>query len=573
MTANTTDVYPGSVSPNNPDEIDIRRYLLVLIKWWREILVITLFAGGITGLVIMLLNNYKTPMYAAAADILVVRLFSNIELDDRVSTSLGQGESDQNAWRASLLQMVTSSDVANTVFAEMQDDLPESLDSPTRLLSVIESEIPLSPDGRFPSNILRITAETADPELSAKIANNWAHHLVEYINGLYGEVPESMISNVVAERDGALLAYETAQKEYEDFVANNQLDSLTRQIKEKTTIRDEVMLNYTRMITSAVSTEYGARASLYDALVTAPAIHAEAMAAAQSTGNVETLTSLYRLRASAISQLNQARLMEASLEDGGEAAAMSNTIALQLLKMATFATLHNEESFPAIFSPTAPIDAAEMTLEEQLTDVRALVSVLESYVAQLEGDIKELAESNMVGADLAAIGGIENPTTSMSATGVTTHSTSLAAAYAQLLVPEDVLNQAPVDIGSTVSDAHEQLLSTLEQELNTLKAAQTAEMAKERQLLHQRDLTWTTYDAVGIKLQELNLLRSAANSEVRVGNQALVPSSPEPATGIAVPVAAVTLLAFIFAVALALVVDSLGGAPFFSRRTAQSAAR
>jgi hypothetical protein len=58
-----------------------------------------------------------------------------------------------------------------------------------------------------------------------------------------------------------------------------------------------------------------------------------------------------------------------------------------------------------------------------------------------------------------------------------------------------------------------------------------------------------------------------------MGNQALLPSSPQPKESNMLPVVAVSFLAFVFAVIMALVIDSMGGSPFFSRRPAPSMAR
>lgn len=568
MTAQTTDVYSGNLRPDNSDEIDVRRYLLVLVKWWREILVISILTGAIAGVTLTALNNNKTPVYAANADILIARLMSNIELDERVSTSVGSGVSDANGWRASLLQLAKSSVVANAVLAELKGELPASLQTADALVGVIAASVPLSPDERYASNLIRITATTSVPDASAKIANSWARHLVDHINAVYGEVPATTIESVTIERDQALLAYQAAEEEYKDFVANNQIAVLSRQIEEKSTLRSELMLNYTRMVTAVISNEYNARIAYYTTLVTTPLEHATALVEAQSAGNVESLTLLYNLRASAVAQLSHAQNMERSLVDGGEAAAKSNAAALQLLKLAAFATLRGDENIPQGLTLNSQTQEIEMTLEEQLVDVRALATVLEEYVAQVEAEIAQVAESNMVGADLAAVGGLENPVDAATESGSGAPNALLAEAFDQLLASGSLLNQLPANGDSTVSDAHEELLSTLEAEIRTLQAAISAERAKERQLTHQRDLAWTTYDAVGNKLQELTLLRSSANTEVRVGNPALVPRSPQPQASPVMTIVALTLLGFLVAIVLALLVESLGGAPFFARRTA-----
>jgi uncharacterized protein involved in exopolysaccharide biosynthesis len=143
----------------------------------------------------------------------------------------------------------------------------------------------------------------------------------------------------------------------------------------------------------------------------------------------------------------------------------------------------------------------------------------------------------------------------------------IASAYSQLFAPGGILEQAPIDI-SSMNNEHEQLLTTLEAEIRKLQAALSAEKAKEQQLTHQRDLAWTTYDTVGNKLQELSLLRSSANSEVRAGNPAVIPAAPQSQTSPLLPVVATMLLGFFLAIILALLVDSLGGGPFFARRPA-----
>jgi len=569
MTANTSDVYSGNLRPDNSDEIDIRRYLVAVTKWWREILAISILAGVLGGIAIFLLNHIEKSQYSASADIIIARLATNIQLDDRVSTSNNSGQGDQNGWRASLLQLAKGSDVANAVLDELKHDLPLSLSTTDSLLAGVDVSIPLSPDERYSSNLIRIKATTSDPELSEKITNSWARHLIDFINGVYGEVPQNMLDSVTQERDASLGNYQKAEKALEDFVANNQIDMLTRQIQEKSVVRDSIMDNYTNMLTAAVSVEYNAQLKLYNTLTEAPVAHAAAVVAAQSEGNIRALQSLYSLRAGAITQRNQARNMQHTLEEGGEAAAKSNVAALQLLKLSTFASLQNAGKLPTTVSLTGMSPNVQMSLDEQLTDVRSLVSVLDAYVTQLDGNIKQLAGSNMIGADLAVIGAVADGG-ALTATAATTATQPLADPYAHLFTPQGLLSQTPVDINKVLDNTHETVLANLETEIRTLQAQIAAERAKQQELTHARDLAWTTFDTVGNKLQELQLLRSSANSEVRLGNPALIPLLPEPKMGLALPVAAITLFAFFLAVVLALIADSLGSVPFFTRRPASA---
>ena len=569
-TANTSDVYSGNVRPEDVDEIDVRRYFLILLKWWREILAISIFAGLIAGLTLSWLNTQKPVIYSADADILIARLLSTIELDSRVSTSTGTNQNDLNGWRTSLLQLSRSSSVATAVFNELRSELPDSWQSPERLMGLVAADVPLSPDARFSSNIIRITVSTTDPELSALIANSWARHLVDHINGLYGEVPESTIVSVTTELDNAFADYQAAQRELETFIANNQIDGLTRQIQQKNVIRNEMMTNYASLLTSIVSNEYNSRLGLHNTLESAPMTHAVALINAQSSGTIQALNSLYEQRSSAIAQLNQARSMEESLVVGGVAAAKSNITALQLLKLGTFAAMRDGGALPILTSSAGAFGEIEMTLDEQLTDVRALIGVLEEYVTQLDGDIAQLAESSMVGAELNTVGGlaVDGEASSVDGEGQMTPTERVIGMYTQLLNPDGLLDQLPVNIDSTISESHEKVLSALELEIQALQAELAAENTRQRELTHQRDLAWTTYDTVGNKLEELKLLRSSANTEVRIGNPAIAPLAPEPKSSPLMPVVGVTLLGFFMAVVLALLVNSVGGSPFFTRRTA-----
>lgn len=568
MTANTSDVYSGNIRPEDVDEIDIRRYVLILLKWWREILTISIFAGLITGLTLSWLNMQKPLIYSADADIVIARLLSTIELDSRVSTSTGANQNDQNGWRASLLQLSRSSVVAAEVYGELKDALPPALQSPERLMGLVTVSVPLSLDERFASNIIRITVSSTDPEISAMIANSWAVHLVDYINSLYGEVPESTIASVTSELESIFDRYQAAQKDFEAFVADNQIDKLSRQIQQKTLVRDEIMKNYSTMLTSVLNSDYSNRVEFYKTLANAPVAHAISLVNAQSNSTIQALNGLYQQRSSAIAQLNQARSMEESLVVGGEAAAKSNVAALQLLKLGAFAAMRDGGSLPILMSAAGSMSDIEMTLDEQLTDVRALITVFEEYVAQLDGDITQLAESSMVGADLEMVGGLVDGVVPSAAEEGALPIERFADTYAQLLGPDGLLDQNLVDIDSTISDSHEVVLTALEQDIRALQSEVAAENTIQRELSHQRDLAWTTYDTVGNKLEELKLLRSSANTEVRIGNPAIAPLAPEPQSSALIPVVAVTLLGFFMAVVLALLVNSVGGSPFFTRRTA-----
>lgn len=569
MTANTTDIYPDDLrSSKVDDEIDLRIYFLVLLNWWKEILIITLLAGGIAWTGITYINSQSTPVYSANADILIMRMLTSFAIDERVRTSFAD-RPDLNSWRASLSQLVKSPVVAEAVIAELGDELPARLRTPEKLANLVSSAVPLSADERFSSNIIRLTVETDSPELSALIANSWANHYVDYVNGLFGEVPAVMIDSVSSEHDSAKQAYQEAENAYQDFLANNRIDALNRQIAENVAVRSELIVNYTRMLSSVISIEYNAQLNLYDRLLSVPSEQAVALVNSQVRGNVASLEALYNLRTSAVSQLNQARNMERVLVDGGEASAKTNVAALQLLKIYSLSALQGYGL--SSLSLEGLSTGITMSLDEQLVDVRALIAVLQTYIEQLNADIQRLSESATIGGELEIVGGSPAALTSPALSAELAASTPISNvidAFMQLASRDNILHQSPVDINSVMEDEYEQLLNQLEADQRVMQAQLAAERSTERQLTHSRDVAWATYETVGSKLQELRLLRAAANSEVRIGNMAMVPAAPEPLLGPTLPTVAAAAVGFMLAVILALLLNSFGGSPFLSRRAA-----
>ena len=79
MTANPLD-----------DEIDLRAYILVLAQWWREILLITTAVIAVVVGDILFLLTTQPPTYMASADLLIARLTSDVQLDERISANRQQ---------------------------------------------------------------------------------------------------------------------------------------------------------------------------------------------------------------------------------------------------------------------------------------------------------------------------------------------------------------------------------------------------------------------------------------------------------------------------------------------------
>jgi uncharacterized protein involved in exopolysaccharide biosynthesis len=93
------------------DEIDLRQYIDVLIRWWREIVVITLGVAALAAIAILLLRWILPSAFEASADVAIVRTVSEVQLDERFKTTSDAATADTagiNARRSALLGLVAT---------------------------------------------------------------------------------------------------------------------------------------------------------------------------------------------------------------------------------------------------------------------------------------------------------------------------------------------------------------------------------------------------------------------------------------------------------------------------------
>lgn len=365
MTVQQPNVYVDEAQPWADDEIDLRRYLAVLVAWWREIalltVVLTLLAAGAA----WLWQSRQPALYAASTDVVIARLTSRIALDERITTSEETQQGGVASWRASLVQLARSPAIADAIFAELHDQLPADWTA-QGLLDAVTVDNPPGPDARTYSDIIRITVKTRDPALSALIANAWARRFVDHVNQVYGQVPADTLAVVQSELDGAHTVYLQAEEALQAFIAESQADSLQRQIDEKQAMREEFQKGR-------------------DALLTAAAISVNGVISSTIQDNLAALTQLHSQRRLTQVQLSQARNLATQLGQADPAASASNLLALQLLKAQVFALPMTSTDQPFAVDlnlPTLTADAGALAF-----DARTLVATLEGYAAQLDAEI------------------------------------------------------------------------------------------------------------------------------------------------------------------------------------------
>ena len=238
VTSNVKEMQPA-YSPYD-DEIDLRKYLDILIAWWKEILLLGVVAAVAAGLGVFVLRAIATPQYEAKADIVMARLFSEIALDQRVNIS---GDSQEPTWclrRAALVALVRSGIIAQAVSEELGDLLSAEERAPSKLLEKVQAETLMASDGRTASDLIRVTVTADDPEKAATIANAWAKHYIRQANTVFGQIPQEVLESVQVELDGAATAHQAALTALQTYTATSPIDTLQRQIGEKVLLRDSL---------------------------------------------------------------------------------------------------------------------------------------------------------------------------------------------------------------------------------------------------------------------------------------------------------------------------------------------
>lgn len=342
------------------DEIDLRKYLDTLMRRWREIVIITIAIVVLAAAAVLTLRFVQAPMYESTATVAIVRTQTQVNLDERFTTSSGEvTNADANSRRSALLGLVSNGAIAERVIAELSDTLDEKEQEPATLLRRIDAELS-SPGGRTAqSDLIAITARADTPEKAAAIANIWAQHYVQEVNRIYGQVPDEMIASVQSELDQARTNYETVQRNLEQFLATSPVNTLRRQVQETqeaiaalqnantealSSYIQEILSSYKRIVNAYLTAQTDNQVLGFQREQQTQRKLLNAYFRAYSDAVVDTFdtqherdTRLIRLyydqwlRITAA--LSTARTLQGGLEQAGEGAVASTATALQALKL------------------------------------------------------------------------------------------------------------------------------------------------------------------------------------------------------------------------------------------------
>lgn len=202
------------------EEIDLRQYVLTLLKYWKWILGVTL-GSAIVALVVSFL---LPPTYKATALVAIKVPKYVMQFDPRFEVP---SQFPQPAYRA-YPDLALGDEVLETLFARL-NPRPEKVETLQDLRQMVDAKA-----GRDPS-VVRLVVRSRDPQEAARIANLWTELFVAHANQVYG-TGEKELRQLEEQLALAHAELETAETALIEFQARNQasildaqLDSLRRQ--------------------------------------------------------------------------------------------------------------------------------------------------------------------------------------------------------------------------------------------------------------------------------------------------------------------------------------------------------
>lgn len=464
------------------EEIDLRPYLLTLIRHWWIILLVAILAG-VAGLALAL-RQAKT--YESTTTLLLIRNKASLSLAQQYPTV--NEPLDINSRLTAFTSILTSDGVVQETIDELGSKLPPAYTK----LEAFRALGELS----YRGDLMMLTVTTKDSKLSAEVANTWAQHAVNTINLAYsGEQPASAIQAQLKE---AQQTYAGAQKNLEAFVKDNQIQILGSQIQEAQTLFDNLSSERAWQIEY-----YTQRKQVMDQVVVqAQALKQQLQAGSTSkVAAVGDAIAVLKARASGF-EVNPGSAILA-VGSNPAAAASASPIANAPATGGTPAGSAAASSSAAAPAPSGPAAAgnattgapAGLTVNVQLSDLSALTGSPSDYAKDLD-QVIQLAQAEKDKADKTlqtlAQEVIQNP-------------------------QQTLLDQTAAQIGA--------------------RAAQLeAEQARLRDLTSQRDVAWQAYQAMAQKQTEI---QSTAASNAQVNLSSLATPTENPATKSAVKSAAI----------------------------------
>lgn len=605
MTLNAENTNSTANTATATNDIYLDHYVRILMRRKVEIAGVMVAAIAIAVVGILIYRLMTPPEYEATATATIMRTFTNVQFDSRFTTSSESvtTESSSNSVdsrRAALVALAKSSSIAQQVIDQLGDALPLDLQNASDLLKSVDTE--MATNGRsIQSDLINFNVVAPSSQLAADIANAWAAIYVQQVNSVYGQVPDDMLESVAAQLIDARTAYADAQADLEASIATSRIDSLSRQITTTVSTLEKIQTgkadaldaylaglvsSYSRIIETYVSAQAEAQMLAFNKEQEGNRQRVSAYLDAYNAAQVETfirerdnayaeLSLYYEQWRRTDSLLSAARTLQEQIAEGVTTTAGS-ALAVQALNLQVVnngADLSPVQFQVAATNSTADAGAPPADLRSQ---VDAIVASLASQITTLEQKIDQLNQSLRSGNNFEELNAVVPADSELRL--------AIAAAYPALFqtgvfsttefqsAGNDLLDAGQVQATRFLNlldmdelpttDAPDAPMSAiivqLEDQLRLLQEQLEVETARKLQFMTERDLAWSSVEALGSKQAELQLARAAANSEVRLSSAAVPLDEPLQTTGLLMSALLAAVVGLGLGVALAFVLEANG---------------
>jgi capsular polysaccharide biosynthesis protein len=199
-------------------EIDLRPYIVALMRRWRVIVLATLAVALLAIAVAALMP--QAPQ--ASANVLILATEARVRFDQRFTTDNPSPLTTPANQRTALIALASSTALEDQVKQQLPADFSVEPLQP----GALASQVRVSTEG----DLLSITVANANPERAQQLASLWAEQYVKLVNEAYGQ-DTTLIQNLQTQLDEAQQRYDEKQGELETFLGQSQLVQLEQQIK------------------------------------------------------------------------------------------------------------------------------------------------------------------------------------------------------------------------------------------------------------------------------------------------------------------------------------------------------
>lgn len=196
------------------EEIDLRAYVLVLLKYWKWIIGATVIAAVVALVVSFLLP----PTYEATALVAVTKPRYVMQFDPRIEAV----NDIQPAYKA-YPKLASGDEVLQELLTRL-NPRPEEIETLRELKELVQAK-----SGTDPSLVL-LTVRFKDPEEAARIVNLWAEIFVRRANEIYGTEGQSRLQFYQQQVQRAEAELRAAEEALVAFQARNQESVLEHQL-------------------------------------------------------------------------------------------------------------------------------------------------------------------------------------------------------------------------------------------------------------------------------------------------------------------------------------------------------